>query len=196
MTAPSGCRCRARPTPVRARVDASGRRRPRPPRPPRRARRCRPPGRGSPGRSRATRASGAAGTRGPCEKCLYSSPTALRMTARATAFGSTASRCSYQPIASASSVSEAQRRANVRVSAGSSSGGSWYWSNPMPARYPLAREDGLRLRRVDVRGQRGRRVVERGGQRRHQLGPQPALAHELEHVPGSRRARGCGRRAA
>ena len=69
-------------------------------------------------------------------KCLYSSPTALRMTSRASGFGSTASRCSYQPIASASSVSDAHSRANVRVSAGSSSGGSWYWSNPIRAGYP------------------------------------------------------------
>ena len=46
---------------------------------------------------------------------------------------STASRCSYQPIASASSVSEAHMRAKVRVSSGSSSGGSWYWSKPMRA---------------------------------------------------------------
>ena len=38
--------------------------------------------------------------------------------------GSTARRCSYQPIASASSVSEAHSRANVRVAGGSSSGGS------------------------------------------------------------------------
>ena len=53
------------------------------------------------------------------------------MIARACGSGSTARRCSYQPIASASSVSEAHRRANVRVSAGSSSGGSWYWSNPI-----------------------------------------------------------------
>ena len=35
------------------------------------------------------------------------------------------------PIASASSVSEAHRRANVRTLAGSSSGGSWYWSKPI-----------------------------------------------------------------
>ena len=61
-------------------------------------------------------------------KCLNSSPCASRMIARASGSGSTARRCSYQPIASASSVSEAHSRANVRVSAGSSSGGSWYWS--------------------------------------------------------------------
>ena len=59
-------------------------------------------------------------------KCLNSSPWASRMIARASRSVSTAMRCSYQPIASASSVREAHRRANVRVSAGSSSGGSWY----------------------------------------------------------------------
>src|SRR3954447_15996676 len=75
------------------------------------------------------------------EKCLYSSPTALSMTARATALGSSASRCSYQPIASASSVSDAHSRANVRVSAGSSSGGSWYWSNPIHRDLPGASVD-------------------------------------------------------
>src|SRR4051794_41257786 len=52
------------------------------------------------------------------------------MIARACWSASTARRCSYHPIASASSVNEAQRRAKGRVSAGSSSGGSWYWSNP------------------------------------------------------------------
>src|ERR1019366_6832566 len=46
---------------------------------------------------------------------------------------STDRRCSYQPIASASSVSEAHIRANVRVVADSSPGGSWYWSNPIAA---------------------------------------------------------------
>ena len=61
-------------------------------------------------------------------KCLNSSPWASAMMSRATASGSTARRCSYQPIASASSCSDVHRRANVRVSAGSSSGGSWYWS--------------------------------------------------------------------
>jgi len=64
-------------------------------------------------------------------KCLNSSPWALAMMARAWAFGSTARRCSYQPMASASSVSEAIIRAKVRVSCGSSFAGSWYWSNPM-----------------------------------------------------------------
>ena len=59
-------------------------------------------------------------------KCLYSSPTASRMIATASGSVSTAMRCSYQPIASASSVSDAHSRAKVRVSAGSSSGGSWY----------------------------------------------------------------------
>src|SRR5215216_5655833 len=37
-------------------------------------------------------------------------------------------RCSYQPIASASSWSDAISRAKVRASAPSSSGGSWYCS--------------------------------------------------------------------
>ncbi len=64
-------------------------------------------------------------------KCLNSSPTASRMTAAASGSFSTASRCSYQPIASASSVSDAHSRAKVRVAAGSSSGGSWYWSKPI-----------------------------------------------------------------
>src|SRR4051794_38941638 len=54
------------------------------------------------------------------------------MIALASASGSIARRCWYQPIASASSVSDAHRRANVRVSGGSSSGGSWYWSKPIP----------------------------------------------------------------
>src|ERR1700678_22151 len=53
------------------------------------------------------------------------------MIATASASVSTEIRCSYQPIASASSVSEAHIRANVRVCADSSSGGSWYWSNPI-----------------------------------------------------------------
>ena len=69
------------------------------------------------------------------QKCLNSSPWASRMIARASRSGSTAMRCSYQPIASASSVSEAQRRAKVRVSSGSSSAGSWYWSNPTPTSF-------------------------------------------------------------
>src|SRR6185312_2489132 len=64
-------------------------------------------------------------------KCLNSSPTASRMTAAASGSFSSARRCSYQPIASASSVSDAHSRAKVRVAAGSSSGGSWYWSKPM-----------------------------------------------------------------
>ncbi len=64
-------------------------------------------------------------------KCLNSSPTASAITARASGSRSTARRCSYQPIASASSVSEAHNRANVRVCSGSSSGGSWYWSKPI-----------------------------------------------------------------
>ena len=65
------------------------------------------------------------------QKCLNSSPCALPMIASASRSVSTAMRCSYQPIASASSVSDVHIRANVRVSAGSSPGGSWYWSNPM-----------------------------------------------------------------
>ena len=62
-------------------------------------------------------------------KCLNSSPCAFSMIARASGSRSTSSRCSYQPIASASSINEAQIRANVRTSGESSSGGSWYWSN-------------------------------------------------------------------
>ena len=53
------------------------------------------------------------------------------MIARASGSCSTARRCSYQLIASASSVIEAKMRASVRTSWLSSSGGSWYWSNPM-----------------------------------------------------------------
>jgi hypothetical protein len=48
------------------------------------------------------------------------------MIARAWSSGSTEIRCSYQPIASASSWSEATIRAKVRTSGLSSSGGSWY----------------------------------------------------------------------
>ena len=100
------------------------------PRLPRRARRCRPLEQDALGdlapegvrRSRNSRS---------MQKCLNSSPCALLMIASASRSDSTAMRCSYQPIASASSVSEVHRRANVRVSAGSSPGGSWYWSNPM-----------------------------------------------------------------
>src|SRR4029079_787181 len=61
---------------------------------------------------------------------------AFCITATASRSVSIAIRCSYKPIASASSVSEAHIRANVRVWAGSSSGGSWYWSNPMPGTLP------------------------------------------------------------
>ena len=107
------------------------RRRPPRPRPPRRARRCRRPGTGSPRRSRAIGASGADRNSRSMLKCLNSSPRASRMIAIACGSRSTAIRCSYQPIASASSVNDAHSRANVRVSAGSSSGGSWYWSKPM-----------------------------------------------------------------
>ncbi len=48
------------------------------------------------------------------QKCLNSSPWASCMIARA----------------SASSVSDAQRRAKVRIASDSSPAGSWYWSNP------------------------------------------------------------------
>ena len=48
------------------------------------------------------------------------------MIALASASGSSEMRCWYQPIASASSVSEAITRANVLVSALSSAAGSWY----------------------------------------------------------------------
>jgi len=53
------------------------------------------------------------------------------MMARASTSGSTEIRCTYQPIASASSLSDAHIRAKVRVSADSSSGGSWCWSVPV-----------------------------------------------------------------
>src|SRR5260370_18837685 len=53
------------------------------------------------------------------------------MMARAWAFGSTAKRCSYQPIASASSFSEAIICAKVRVCCGSSFACSWYSSSSM-----------------------------------------------------------------
>ena len=64
-------------------------------------------------------------------KCLNSSDWAFSMIAFACASGSSEIRCSYQPIASASSVSDAIIRANVLVSALSSSAGSWYWSKPI-----------------------------------------------------------------
>ncbi|HEU5433645.1 MAG TPA: hypothetical protein VFU81_18400 [Thermomicrobiales bacterium] len=57
-------------------------------------------------------------------KCLNSSACAFCMIALAASSGSTASRCSYQLMASASSVNEAIMRAKVRVGAGNSSGGS------------------------------------------------------------------------
>ncbi|WP_166784424.1 hypothetical protein [Cryobacterium sp. TMT1-2-1] len=47
------------------------------------------------------------------------------MIARAVASGSSEILCSYQPIASASSVRFAHIRAKVRVSADSSPAGSW-----------------------------------------------------------------------
>lgn len=57
-------------------------------------------------------------------KCLYSSPSESSMIAFATSSFSTAMRCSYQPIASASSDRLAHMRANVLVSSLSSAGGS------------------------------------------------------------------------
>jgi hypothetical protein len=55
---------------------------------------------------------------------LNSSICALAMIAFACSSGSSDMRCSYQLIASASSVSDAIIRANVRVSELSSAGGS------------------------------------------------------------------------
>jgi hypothetical protein len=52
----------------------------------------------------------------------------IAMSALASSFFSTAMRCSYQPTASASSMSETIILAKVRVSSGNSLGGSWYWS--------------------------------------------------------------------
>src|ERR1700687_419593 len=72
-------------------------------------------------------------------KCLNSSCCAFRMMALASRSFSSARRCSYQPIASASSMSDVIMRANVRVFAESSPGGSWYWSNPI--RPPWRREE-------------------------------------------------------
>ena len=57
-------------------------------------------------------------------KCLNSSPIESSVMARASTSGSTELRCTYEPIASASSLSDAHIRAKVRVSADSSSGGS------------------------------------------------------------------------
>ena len=134
---PSGCRCRASCARRRRAAAAAPSPSP-PPRPPRRARRCRRPGTASPAaisrhigvrRSRNSRS---------MQKCLNSSPCASAMIARASRSGSTARRCSYQPIASASSVSEVHSRAKVRVSAESSSGGSWYWSVGIPGSCHLA----------------------------------------------------------
>src|SRR5690348_14351934 len=59
-------------------------------------------------------------------------------------------------MASASSVREAHRRANVRVSAGSSPAGSWYWSKPIRASSRNAPEQsgqGRRLLALDEREQ-------------------------------------------
>src|SRR5581483_8052955 len=64
-------------------------------------------------------------------KCLNSSSWALTMIAFACGSGSREMRCSYQPIASASSVSDAIIRANVLVSGLSSEAGSWYCSKPI-----------------------------------------------------------------
>ena len=64
-------------------------------------------------------------------KCLNSSCWAFSMIAFASASFSTEIRWSYQPMASASSVREAIRRALVRISGLSSDAGSWYWSKPM-----------------------------------------------------------------
>ena len=57
-------------------------------------------------------------------KCLNSSCWAFSMMARASSSGSSEIRCAYQPMASASSVSEATMRANVRASPLNSFGGS------------------------------------------------------------------------
>ena len=57
-------------------------------------------------------------------KCLNSSPIASSMIARASSSFSTSRRWWYQLIASASSISDVQIRANVRASPESSSGGS------------------------------------------------------------------------
>src|SRR5260221_7166440 len=64
-------------------------------------------------------------------KCLNSSLWAFSMIAFASASGSSDMRCSYQPMASASSVIDVIMRANVRVSALSSLAGSWYCSKPI-----------------------------------------------------------------
>ena len=51
-------------------------------------------------------------------KCLNSSSCASRMIAAAWESDSSARRCWYQPMASASSTSDVHRRANVRTSLG------------------------------------------------------------------------------
>ena len=61
-------------------------------------------------------------------KCLNSSSCASSMMAAASLSCSTARRWAYQPIASASSISDVHIRAKVRTSSGSSPGGSWYCS--------------------------------------------------------------------
>src|SRR6185312_8754767 len=62
-------------------------------------------------------------------KCLNSSCCAFCIMAFADLSFSTDIRCSYQLIASASSVSETIIRANVLVWSDNSFTGSWYWSN-------------------------------------------------------------------
>src|SRR3989454_457810 len=79
-------------------------------------------------------------------KCLNSSPWASRMMARASASVSTAIRCSYQPMASASSWRDVQIRAKVRMWSGRSPGGSWYWSVPNVSPPSQLFGDGLPLR--------------------------------------------------
>jgi len=58
--------------------------------------------------------------------CLNSSPIESYMMARASTSGSTEIRCMHEPIASASSLSDAHIRAKVRVFPDSCSGGSAY----------------------------------------------------------------------
>src|SRR5271166_1900204 len=113
------------------------------------------------------------------QKCLNSSPCASRMIAPASASASTSSRCSYQPIASASSVSEEHSRANVRVWWESSSGGSWYWSKPTPASCHTSVRGrwALGARRLALRALSGCAALTSALQ---SLAPTP-LAHVLEH---------------
>src|SRR5689334_640938 len=130
-------------------------------------------------------------------KCLNSSSCAFSMIARASRSRSSERRCSYQPIASASSISEVQMRAKVRVSSGSSSGGSWYWSNGTGRVYPCRLQPnrdlraGLRVARVGFsRRSRGRptedEVPERGhdAHRSFEEADRPAnlLGNRIERV--------------